>query len=87
MNFLSKFIPCAELLVEIEGCRMGLRSHQYHHRSQPLMQNSPLALFLKETFDTRYPSQEPMDVANIIGTHVTLDSSISYEIALLGDLF
>jgi hypothetical protein len=27
-----------------------------------------------------------MDVANVIGTHATLDSSGSFEVALLGDL-
>ncbi len=50
------------------------------------MQNFPLALFVEETSDTPYPSQKPMDVASIVGSHATLDSSGSFEATLLGVL-
>jgi len=51
------------------------------------MKNFPSALFLEKTYDTPYPSQKPMDVANIVGIHATLNSSCSFKATLLGFIF
>jgi hypothetical protein len=84
---MNKSIPCMELLPGIEKCQLGLKSCQYHHWSQPLMQKSPLAPFLIETFNTFCPSSRPVDVASIVGIHAASNFSSFYEVVLLDDLF
>jgi hypothetical protein len=42
---------------------------------------------MEETYNTPYPSHEPMDVAKIVGIHATLDFSGSSKVALPSDMF
>jgi hypothetical protein len=84
---MNKSIPCVELLPGIKRCQLGFKSCQYHHWSQPLMQNSPLAPFLIEIFNTLCPSLRPVDAASIARIHVASNFLSFYEVVLLDDLF
>jgi len=52
-----------------------------------LMQNSPLAPFLTETFNMLCPSLKLVDVASIVRIHMASNFSSFYEVVLLDDLF